>query len=98
MNAYCPLCETDLDPRSGVCPACRWQNAAILSVARPGAAARMTLTERYRGTEWDSSLAGGTVTVPRHGGIPRGPAMLLVGILALGGVYGAIMAMMGVLP
>ena len=24
MSAYCPECETDLDPTTGTCPACRW--------------------------------------------------------------------------
>lgn len=97
MNPYCPLCETDLDPATATCPACRWQDAAVLSVARPSAA-RVSLVERYRGTEWDTTASMAAVRVQRGQGIPKGRAVLVMGVLAVGGIYGFIMAVMGMLP
>jgi hypothetical protein len=102
MNPFCPLCETDLDPVSGACPACRWQHATVATApaARAAPVRRPTsLTERYRGTEWDTSMhTSGTATVRSPSGIPKARLLLVVGLFAVGGIYGAIMTMMGMVP
>jgi hypothetical protein len=95
MNAYCPECETDLDPSTGICPACRWDpliSTSIRSVRieqEPG----MSLTERYRGTAYDFSLQ--SEMAGSHEGISRGRAFVIAGLVAAATVYGLMLSMMG---
>lgn len=94
MNPYCPLCETDLDPATGICPACRWQHVTARAQPEKPSPERVSLTERYRGTEWDSSFA--TISAPSgHQGISRGRLFVLAGLLLVVGVYGAVVATVG---
>ena len=87
MNAYCPDCETELDQSTGICPACRWD--PLLSTAQPSiepAESTMSLTERYRGTEYDMQaryVASGAATR----GVSRGRTFVVVGLLAIAGLY-----------
>lgn len=58
MNAYCPECETELDPTSGTCPACRWDPdvAHGYSTVRRSRTDEGSITDRYRGTAYDSTV------------------------------------------
>lgn len=98
MNAYCPECETDLDPGTGICPACRWD--PLLS---PGALTRrnmrpaeMSLTERYRGTPYglalDPEVLGGPAAAT---GISRGRVFVIGGLVLSVCIYGLVLAAMG---
>ena len=86
MSAYCPECETDLDPATGICPACRWDPYVAATAQAPAQPAEpeMSLTERYRGTRYD-------VTVPQSGGgggtMSRGRTFVLVSLVAGAGLY-----------
>jgi predicted ATP-dependent serine protease len=93
MNAYCPECETELDVTTGICPACRWDPL----VARSIAASRedepeMSLTERYRGTNFDITLQ--QATMEDHS-VSRGRAFVLVALVAGVFLYGGVISAMG---
>ncbi len=95
MNAYCPECETELDQNSGICPACRWDPTAVaFSVQAPTDGRELSLTERYRGTEYDVSLHQAAFNDATS--VSRGRAFVLVGLVAAVGLYGAAMGAMGV--
>jgi hypothetical protein len=94
MNAYCPKCETELDQNTGICPACRWDPTAIALSLQPKADTReLSISERYRGTQYDVSLQqaafDGATTVS------RGRAFVLVGLVAAVALYGTAMGAMG---
>lgn len=95
MSAYCPKCETDLDPYTGICPACRW-DPRLANDLRPISTVEqssMSLTERYRGTRWDASLrsevAGG------HVNLSRGRTFVIVSLVAAAAIYGLVLSVMG---
>lgn len=93
MSAYCPECETDLDQATGICPACRWDPAIAASSrqVRPPETG-LSLTERYRGTQYDVS-AGDTFV--RRDGVSRGRSFVIVSLLAGVALYGVVIALMG---
>lgn len=90
---FCPHCETQLDAVTFICPACRWDPLAPAEdAAQPEAA--LSLTERYRGTQYSSSVpAAATALVPQapahHAGRMR--TFILVGFLLLLGMYGSML-------
>ena len=89
---FCPHCETQLDEATGICPACRWDP---LDAPPPAAAeAKMSLMERYRGTEYDSlkGMAPALAQEGSHGPTARFKLLMLAGVLVLFGLYGAIYA------
>jgi hypothetical protein len=94
MNAYCPECETDLDPGTGICPACRWD-----PLLAPGQITRrnvrppeMSLTERYRGTPYGLALQSEAVGDPASmsSGVSRGRIFVIVGLVASVALYGVV--------
>lgn len=95
MSAYCPKCETDLDPSTGICPACRWDPRISTDVeAIRTVEPEMSLTERYRGTQYDLALQGAIAS--SHQGVSRGRAFVIVGLIAVVSIYGVVMGAMGV--
>jgi len=94
MNAYCPDCETDLDQSTGICPACRWD--PLLASSRQAAAAperEISLSERYRGTEYDTNWQAAAVS--QNSGISRGRAFVIVGLVAAASLYGVVLGILG---
>jgi hypothetical protein len=99
MNDYCPECETDLDPATGICPACRWD--PLLS---PGAITRrnvrpsdMSLSERYRGTPYGLAVEPELLmgAAQASGGISRGRLFVIGGLVLSVVIYGAVLASVG---
>ena len=95
MNAYCPDCETELDQSTGICPACRWDPllSSAQQPARP-AEPEMSLTERYRGTQYDVRLEVASGGFP---GVTRGRVFVIVGLLAAAGLYGVAFGVLGMI-
>lgn len=92
MNAYCPDCETELDQNTGICPACRWD--PLMASSRQAAESvqpEMSLTEKYRGSQYDSY----TPTITADAGVSRGRAFVIMGLVAAAAVYGVVLALMG---
>lgn len=89
---FCPHCETQLDDATGICPACRWDPFD----APPPATAeqKMSLLERYRGTEYDSLMTSAPAMVGRqsHGPTTKFKLLMLASVLALLGLYGGMVA------
>lgn len=90
---FCPHCETQLDAETFICPACRWDPLAATGAAPD--APPPSLVERYRGTEydhgaWDSNAAS-AILAPQATTHARNRVrtILMVGLLALAGLYGA---------
>jgi len=89
---FCPHCETQLDEATGICPACRWDP---LDAPPPAAAeAKMSLMERYRGTEYDSQMTTARAMVERRSSGPTTKVKLLMlgGVFVLFGLYGGMYA------
>lgn len=101
MNAYCPECETELDQATGICPACRWNPTAIALAAQPQhQEPELSLTERYRGTEYDFTLEQAAIdeaVMSASSGFSRGRAFVLVALVLGIALYGVVIAAMGVL-
>jgi len=95
MNAYCPDCETELDQRTGICPACRWDPyaASLRSTAQPRAP-EMSLTERYRGTQYDLHAE---FVDDRLASDSRGRAFVLIGLAAASGLSAITLGALGVI-
>jgi len=93
MNAYCPDCETELDQSTGICPACRW-DPLLASARQPALVAEreLSLSERYRGTEFDTYWQA---TVSQNTGISRGRAFVIVGLVAAASLYGVVLGVLG---
>lgn len=91
---FCPHCETQLDAETFICPACRWDPLA------PGQEPeqrepKLSLTERYRGSEYSSSPAAAP-TLQVHS--PTSPAnrvrtIVIVGAVLLLGLYGSMLVL-----
>ena len=99
MNAYCPECETELDPGTGICPACRWDpvmspGVRTLKNTKP---AEMSLSERYRGTPYGLALEPDIFGAPAQAsaGVSRGRIVVIAGLVLSVGVYGVALAVMG---
>lgn len=89
---FCPHCETQLDAETFICPACRWDP---LAPAEEGAApeAALSLTERYRGSQYSSSSAATPALMtqaPVHQ-TSRVRTFVIVGFVALLGMYGSML-------
>lgn len=96
MNAYCPECETELDVTTGICPACRW-DPLVARAATPRAVEpqrELSLTERYRGTQYDLSLE--QAAYDQHEGVSRGRLFVLVSLAGAVALYGGVMSAMGI--
>ena len=97
MNAYCPECETELDQTTGICPACRWdpiisnESLAVETTEDP----EMSLTDRYRGTQYDIAMDQAAVGQATHTSVSRGRAFVVVGLVAGSIMYGIGLAIMG---
>jgi hypothetical protein len=95
MSAYCPECETDLDPTTGTCPACRWDPdvaQGYRTVRRPRTD-EGSITDRYRGTAYDSSvqLAEVVHVAPT---VSRGRVFVVIGLVIGIVVYGVVLTSM----
>ena len=99
MNAYCPECETDLDPGTGICPACRWDPLLSPGVRtlRNTKPADMSLSERYRGTPYGLAVESDVFGAPAQAsaGVSRCRLLVIAGLVLSVGVYGAVLAAMG---
>ena len=95
MYAYCPECETELEPTSGICPACRWDAEVPdgFSTVRRTQTNEGSITERYRGTAYDASVQF-TDAVRVHPGVSRGRIFVIVGLVIGLGVYGVVLTSM----
>ena len=90
---FCPHCETQLDEATGICPACRYDPHEAPPPAPVDAAT--SLTERYRGTEYDSQLALAPAMIERRRGpasIAKAKLFLVGGVLVLFALYGGMWA------
>lgn len=94
MNAYCPECETELDITTGICPACRWDPMVTRTVVEPSSEPdyEVSLTERYRGTNFDISTQQAAVEGTH---VSRGRAFVLLALAAGVVLYGGVMSAMG---
>ena len=95
MNAYCPECETELDPISGICPACRWDSGFSkgYSTVRTSQANEGSISDRYRGTAYDSSVQFVEV-FHRDAGVSRGRTFVIVGLVVGIVLYGLVLTSM----
>lgn len=90
---FCPHCETQLDAVTFICPACRWDPLAPPD-QEPDPAAGLSLTERYRGTQYS---ANGLAAAPAitHGApiatTSRMRTFIVVGFVLLLGLYGSML-------
>jgi hypothetical protein len=89
---FCPHCETQLDAQTFICPACRWDPLAVDE--HGPATPEQSLVERYRGTQydhgaWDGAAAAATLAPTGLRSRNRIRTVVLVGFLALVGMYGA---------
>ncbi len=93
MSAYCPECETDLDQATGICPACRW-DPMMVARSRPATTTEpeRSLTERYRGTDFD--ILTQDLAVSRNG-VSRGRLFVVVGLVGAAALYATGLMMMG---
>ena len=94
MNAYCPDCETELDQSTGICPACRWDPLLSTAQAAQPTAPQISLTERYRGTEYD--LRSEYMVAP-IATVSRGRTFVLVGLAAVVALSILAVSILGVL-
>ncbi len=88
---FCPHCETQLDAVTFICPACRWDPLAPPEEGAPNA--ELSLTERYRGTQYSSSVPAAPVLatqMPAHA-TSRIRTLIVVGFVALLGLYGSML-------
>lgn len=94
MSAYCPVCETDLDQATGICPACRWDPMMQARLAQVGPTEpELSLTERYRGTAFDVSIHDAAFRTST--GVSKGRAFVIVSLVAGACLYGLVLSMMG---
>jgi hypothetical protein len=95
MNAYCPECETELEPNSGVCPACRWDSGFSKGsgVVRTSRTTEGSISDRYRGTAYDSTVQFTQVVDP-DAGVSRGRTFVIVGLVVGVVLYGLVLSSM----
>ena len=89
---FCPHCETQLDAATFICPACRWDPLAPAQDAA-GTDGAVSLTERYRGSEYSSSPVANPALEMRAPTSPtnRVRTIVLVGFVLLLGLYGSML-------
>ena len=95
MNAFCPECETELDNESGICPACRWDSGFTKGsgVVRTIRTNEGSISDRYRGTAYDSSVLFSQV-VHADAGVSRGRMFVVVGLVVGIVLYGLVLTSM----
>ncbi|MEZ4596397.1 MAG: hypothetical protein R3C32_05860 [Chloroflexota bacterium] len=89
---FCPHCETQLDAETFICPACRWDPLAPPE-ADGAPEAKLSLTERYRGTQYSSSVPAAPVLaqhMPAQS-TSRIRTFIIVGFVLLLGMYGSML-------
>ena len=89
---FCPHCETQLDAATFICPACRWDPLA--PAQEPGGdQAALSLTERYRGSEYSSSPVAASTLEMRAPTSPtnRVRTIVIVGMVLVLGLYGSML-------
>ena len=87
MATSCPRCTATVRKPEGPCPECGW-SAPYLDRPRGKADPKVSYTERYRGTIYDSHVA---VEMARDGGITRARAFVAVGFAAVATLFGVIL-------
>jgi hypothetical protein len=89
---FCPHCETQLDAATFICPACRWDPLAPTDPkASQDPDAQLSLTERYRGTQYSTAqLAPALVQAPASQ-VSKVRTIVVVGLVLLLGMYGAML-------
>jgi hypothetical protein len=89
---FCPHCETQLDAVTFICPACRWDPLAPPDESE-SVDASLSLTERYRGTQYSTSAVSAPA-IAQHA--PANPSsrvrtfIVLAFVLVLG-MYGGML-------
>lgn len=90
---FCPHCETQLDAVTFICPACRWDPLAPTE-QQDQPDANLSLTERYRGTQYSASPVSTPVLAqqaPAAAQTSRIRTFIIVGFVALLGMYGSML-------
>ena len=89
---FCPHCETQLDAETYICPACRWDPLAPPEQSEQ-ADAGLSLTERYRGTAYSTSVPAAPVMAQQAAiqHTSRIRTFIIVGFVALLGMYGSML-------
>lgn len=89
---FCPHCETQLDAETFICPACRWDPLAPSEETHQPDAG-LSLTERYRGTQYSSSPVAAPVLARHQPTVhaSRVRTFVIVGFVALLGMYGSML-------
>ncbi len=90
---FCPHCETQLDAVTFICPACRWDPLAPTDQGQDPDAG-LSLTERYRGTQYSTSSPATAAVMVQHA--PAHPTsrvrtFIIVGFVLLIGMYGSML-------
>jgi hypothetical protein len=95
MNAFCPECETELDPTTGICPACRWDPEFSLgyTTVRTPRDTEGSITDRYRGTAYDLSMQFEDA-VHVESNVSRGRMFVILGLVAGAVLYGVVLTTM----
>ena len=95
MNAYCPECETELEATTGICPACRWDPEVVngYSTVRKSRTSEGSITDRYRGTAYDSTVQLAEMTHVESS-ISRGRVFVVFGLIVGIVVYGVVLTSM----
>jgi hypothetical protein len=89
--SFCQLCETQLDEDTHTCPACGWDPHT--PPPAPDPEPQLSLTERYRGTDYASSMVPALALDPRPSSrVGKARVALIVAFLAVIGLYGTMMA------
>jgi hypothetical protein len=87
MATTCPRCAATVRESQGSCPQCGW-SAPYLVRPRGRTEQKVSYTERYRGTIYDSGVA---VEVAPGGGITRARTFLAIGAAAVATLFGLIL-------
>jgi hypothetical protein len=95
MNAFCPECETELEPTTGICPACRWDPEFSLgySTVRTPRTLEGSITDRYRGTPYDMSMQF-QEAVHVESSVSRGRMFVILGLVIGAVLYGVVLTSM----
>ena len=87
MATTCPRCGATVREPEGACPQCGW-SAPYLVRPRIKTDQKVSFTERYRGTVYDSHVA---VEMASGGGITRARTFLAIGFAAVATLFGLIL-------
>jgi hypothetical protein len=90
---FCPHCETQLDAVTFICPACRWDPLAPAEQPQDPDAG-LSLTERYRGTQYSTSVPAAAPAIVQRAPVTptsRMRTFIVVGFVLLLGLYGSML-------